>query len=248
MAERLGTRSSVSTGAGVDACSPRSAGWAWLGRVPYDRVLELQERIRDSVLRGDDSETLLLVEHPSVITLGRNANPDHVLVPSNLLDERGIALVRISRGGDVTFHGPGQLVGYPVFRTRDGVRRHVLEMGRAIVEVLDGLGIAGRWDDTHPGVWIGNEKICAVGIHVRRGVAIHGFALNVNIDLASFDAIVPCGLHGFGVTSIAKQLGTSPTMEEVAHRIVPAFEHCFGLRLQRIACSDSRLQIANADR
>jgi lipoyl(octanoyl) transferase len=124
----------------------------------------------------------------------------------------------------------------------------VIAMGQAIIHVLAELGLASRWDATHPGVWIGDNKICAVGIHVRRGVAIHGFALNVSVDLESFGAIVPCGLRAFGVTSIAKQLGTAPTMEEVASRAVLAFEHCFGLRLQRLELSDSRLQIANGDR
>jgi lipoyl(octanoyl) transferase len=231
---------------GNTAASP-VLGWAWLGRFPYSRALALQERLRDGVLRGEDSETLLLVEHPPVITLGRNANPAHVLASSRLLEAQGIDVVHVSRGGDVTFHGPGQLVGYPVFRTRHGVRNHVTAIGRAIIDVLAGLGLDSRWDEAHPGVWIGDDKICAVGIHVRRGVAIHGFALNVSVDLGGFEAIVPCGLRSFGVTSIAKQLGAPPTMEEVASRTVVAFEHCFGLRLQRLAPSDSRLQIANGD-
>jgi lipoyl(octanoyl) transferase len=235
------------SGAENEVHALRVLRWAWLGRVRYGQVLSLQERLRDGVLRGEDSEILLLVEHPPVITLGRNADPNHVLASPGELDERGVELVRIARGGDVTFHGPGQLVGYPVFRTRDGVREHVLAMGRAIIDVLAGLGLGGRWDESHPGVWIGDNKICAVGIHVRRGVAIHGFALNVNVDLRGFDSIIPCGLPSFGVTSIAKQLGSSPPMDEVVSRTVLAFERCFALRLQRIEASDSRLQIANGD-
>lgn len=235
------------SGAEGNTAVPPVLRWAWLGRIPYDRALALQERIRDGVLHGDGSETLLLVEHPPVITLGRNANPAHVLASSRLLEAQGIDVVRVSRGGDVTFHGPGQLVGYPVFRTRHGVRNHVTAVGRAIIDVLAGLGLDSRWDETHPGVWIGDNKICAVGIHIRRGVAIHGFALNVSVDLEGFAAIVPCGLRAFGVTSIAKQLGTPPAMEEVVSRTVVAFERCFGLRLQRLEPSDSRLQIANGD-
>ncbi len=227
--------------------TPRVLRWAWLGRVRYDRALSLQERLRDGVLGGEDGEALLLLEHPPVITLGRSADPTHVLASPAVLDERGVQVVRVSRGGDVTFHGPGQLVGYPVFRTRDGVREHVRAMGRAIVEVLAGLGLPSRWDECHPGVWIGDEKICAVGVHVQRRVAIHGFALNVNVDLESFKTIIPCGLSSFGVTSIAKQLGSSPSMEEVARRTVDAFERCFAVRLCRIAASDSRLQIPNGD-
>lgn len=235
------------TGEEAKPSAPRVLRWAWLGLVRYDRALSLQERLRDGVLRGEDSEALLLVEHPPVVTLGRSADPTHILASPEVLDERGVQVVRASRGGDVTFHGPGQLVGYPVFRTRDGVREHVRAMGRAIVEVLAGLGLPSRWDEAHPGVWIGDDKICAVGVHVRRRVAIHGFALNVNVDLESFNMIVPCGLSSFGVTSIAKQLGSSPSMEEVASRTVDAFERCFAVRLCRVAASDSRLQIPNGD-
>jgi len=235
------------TGVSADGRAPRFVRWAWLGRVPYADVLSLQEQLRDRILGGTAADTLLLVEHPSVITLGRNANQDNVLASPQWLEKCGIAMVRVSRGGDVTFHGPGQLVGYPVFRMRDGIRAHVFSMGRAIIEVLAELGIAGQWRESHPGVWLGDEKICAVGVHVRRGVAIHGFALNVNVDLSSFGAIVPCGLRASGVTSIAKQLGTWPTMEEVALRTVRAFERCFGVQMARIPASDSRLQIANGN-
>jgi lipoyl(octanoyl) transferase len=214
--------------------------------VSYAQVLALQESLRDRVLQGTERETLLLVEHPSVITLGRNANPDNVLLCPQSLRERGIEVVRVSRGGDVTFHGPGQLVGYPVFRMRDGVRAHVVAMGKAIIAVLAELGIEGEWRERHPGVWLGDEKICAVGVHVRRGVAIHGFALNVSVDLSSFAAIIPCGLRSFGVTSIAKQLsGLPPAMDEVALRTVRALERSFHVEMQGIPASDSRLQIAN---
>jgi lipoyl(octanoyl) transferase len=226
----------------------RPVRWAWLGLAPYAQVLSLQEEIREGILRGAGQETLLLVEHPPVITLGRNANPTNVLVPPSLLREREVQVVSVSRGGDATFHGPGQLVGYPVFRMCDGVRSHVATMGKAIITLLGELGIVARWRDDHPGVWLGDQKICAVGIHVRRGVAIHGFALNVNIDLGGFADIVPCGLRGFGVTSVAKHLGFSPPMDEVVKRAVRAFEQCFGIQMERIVPADSRLQIANGNR
>jgi lipoyl(octanoyl) transferase len=120
-------------------------------------------------------------------------------------------------------------------------------MGKAIIAVLAELGIAGAWREPHPGVWLGDEKICAVGVHVRRGVAIHGFALNVDVDLSSFASIVPCGLHSFGVTSIAKQVSKPPTVDEVVLKTVRAFERCFGVEMQGIPASDSRLQIANGN-
>jgi lipoyl(octanoyl) transferase len=222
-------------------------GWAWLGRAPYAQVLSLQERIRDGVIRGTGGETLLLVEHPPVITLGRNADPANVLASPQELRERGIPVVRISRGGDVTLHGPGQLVGYPVFRMQGGVRAHVTAMGKAIISVLADLGISADWRPSHPGIWLGEKKICAVGVHVRRGVAMHGFALNVNVDLSLFATIVPCGLRGFGVTSIAEVLGAAPGMDEMALKTVRAFERCFGVPMERISVSDSRLQTTIED-
>ena len=145
----------------------------------------------------------------------------------------------------MTFHGPGQLVGYPVLRMRDGVRAHVAAMGEVIIGVLSELGIAAHWRQSHPGIWVGDEKICAVGVHSRRGVAIHGFALNVSIDLRNFAAIIPCGLRGVGVTSIAAVLGAAPTMDEMAEKAARAFERSFGIHMERISLPDSRLQIAN---
>ena len=230
-------------GPGSGSSRPRVVSWAWLGRAPYAEVLGLQERLRDGLIRGDDCETLLLVEHPKVITLGRNANPANVLTSPQTLEQADIPVLRVSRGGDVTFHGPGQLIGYPVFRLPSGVRAHVVAMGMAIVAVLAELGISALWRDSHPGVWLGGEKICAVGVHVRRGVAIHGFALNVTVDLHGYSAIVPCGLREFGVTSIAKVLGSAPSMDEMAARTARAFERAFGIELR----SRSRLQIANGN-
>jgi len=222
--------------------------WAWLGRVPYLEALRLQEQTRERVREGSACDTLLLLEHPPVITLGRHANPGNVLAAPERLARDGIALVRTSRGGDVTFHGPGQLVGYPVFRLRHGIRAHVSAMARALVAVLADLHIAATWDESRPGIWVGNEKICAVGVHVRRGVAIHGFALNASVDLASFRAIVPCGLASAGVASIASLCGRTPSLAELAERVADACARAFALRTVRIHATSSRLQIASRDR
>lgn len=223
----------------------RSGEWAWLGRVPYEQALRLQEQIRDQVAAGTAAETLLLLEHEPVITLGRSADFANVLASPEELHRRGIAVVRTSRGGDVTFHGPGQVVGYPIFRLQRGVRAHVKAMADGILATLGALGIAGEWRDSHPGVWVSADKICAVGVHVRRRVAMHGFALNVNTDLAAFRTIVPCGLHHAGVTSMAKLLGTTFELETIALHVSRAFERSFGMGLVRISASSSRLQIAN---
>jgi len=228
----------------VIADERRPGEWAWLGSVPYDRALHLQEVVRDQVAEGSAADTLLLLEHEPVITLGRSADPANVLASPEELGRNGISVVRTSRGGDVTFHGPGQLVGYPVFRLHRGVRAHVKAMADGIIVALGTLGIEAEWRESHPGVWVGTEKICALGVHVRRHVAMHGFALNVSTDLAGFCAIVPCGLRDAGVTSIARLLGTAPELEPIAERVVHAFEQSFCMCLERISASSSRLQSA----
>ena len=206
--------------------------WLWLGRTPFDRTAALQERLRSDVLTGEGPETLLLCEHDPVITLGRNARAGNVLLPPEELARRGIAVRNASRGGDVTYHGPGQLVGYPVFRLRPGVVAHLEKMAAAIVEVLAALGISGRWRRDRPGVWVGDDKICAFGVHVRHRVAIHGFALNATTPGEAFAPIVPCGLPEGGVTSIARLRGSAPALEELAGATAVALGRSFGLPLR----------------
>lgn len=196
----------------------------------------LQERLRDAVLRGDGPETLLLCEHDPVITLGRRARPEHLLLPALQLRERGIAVATASRGGEVTYHGPGQLVAYPVLRVRRGVVAHVEAMARGVVQLLERLEIAGKWRRETPGVWVarseGEAKICAFGIHVRHRVAVHGLALNVSTDLRAFETIVPCGMPGAAVTSIARENGCAPAVEALAPLLAETLAGAFGLRLQ----------------
>jgi lipoyl(octanoyl) transferase len=207
------------------------AEWSWLGRVAYGPALELQEQIRNDILAGRRRETLLLLEHPAVITLGRHADPAHVLLSIPALRARGIDVYRTSRGGDVTFHGPGQLVGYPIFRLRRGVRAYLQAMATSIVEWLARLGLAAEWRASTPGVWVGFDKICAFGVHVRHGIATHGFALNLATDLDGFSAIIPCGLPTAGVTSLARQIGSAPPPEVVARSLIGLFEKNFGVQL-----------------
>jgi len=215
--------------------------------VPFLQALRLQEHVRAGVTAGDAPETLLLLEHEPVITLGRHAQPGNVLASPEQLAKDGVAVVPTSRGGDVTFHGPGQLVGYPVFRLPAGIKAHVLAMVGAIVDVLAELQIAAEWRASQPGLWVGREKICAVGVHVRRRVAIHGFALNASVDLAGFRAIVPCGLCGAGVTSIAKLRGSAPALDDLAARVANACTRSFAMGMKKISASASRLQVANRE-
>ncbi len=218
-------------------CHPEAdavADWTWLGRVPYGPALQIQEEIRDEILAGRRRETLLMLEHPAVITLGRHADPAHVLLPIPALRARGIDLCRTTRGGDVTFHGPGQLVGYPIFRLRRGVRAHMQAMATSIVDWLASLGLAAEWRGSSPGVWLGTEKICAFGVHVRHRIATHGFALNLATELDGFSTIIPCGLQTAGVTSLARQIGSAPPPEVVARSLIGLFEKNFGVQLREV--------------
>jgi lipoyl(octanoyl) transferase len=171
-------------------------------------------------LSGEGPETLLFCEHDPVITLCRSARPANVLASPAVLAQRGIALAQASRGGDVTYHGPGQLVGYPVVRLRGGVVDHMTAMARAIGSVLGDLGVTTAFRRDAPGLWTNDEKLCAFGVHIRNRIAIHGFALNVTTDLDAFDLIVPCGLADARVTSLVRLGVTSPPpLEFLAARI-----------------------------
>jgi lipoyl(octanoyl) transferase len=217
--------------------------WAWLGRVRFAPVAALQEAIRAEVLAGRSAGTVLFCEHDPVITLGRGARPEHVLFGDDELERRGIEVVRASRGGDVTYHGPGQLVGYPILRLRRGVVAHVEAMARAVIEVLAALGVTAEWRRESPGVWVGADKICAFGIHVRHGVAIHGFALNARTELGAFDTIVPCGLRANGVTSIERLVGHAPEPAALARAVAAASERAFSLSLHEHASDGEHVDL-----
>ncbi|HLK88823.1 MAG TPA: lipoyl(octanoyl) transferase LipB [Polyangia bacterium] len=187
--------------------------------MPFAETAALQERLRADLLAGAGPETLLFCEHEPVVTLGRSARPANVLASAAELARRGVTVAAASRGGDVTYHGPGQLVGYPVVRLRGGVVGHMTAMARAIARVLDQLGIAASFRRDAPGLWTNDEKVCAFGVHVRSRVAIHGFALNVTTDLRAFDLIVPCGLSGVRTTSLARRGVKPPPLASLAASI-----------------------------
>ena len=205
---------------------------AWLGRVGYRAAWELQEALRERVLDGADAECLLLCEHDPVITLGKSAREENVRADARTLAARGVERVASSRGGDVTYHGPGQLVAYPVVRLERGVLAHVEAMGRACCEVAAAHGVAARFAREPTGVWVGEgaraRKLAAFGVHVRRRVAIHGLALNATVALDAFDLIVPCGLCGIGTTSLAVEAGASPPPAELARPLGEALARALG--------------------
>lgn len=207
-----------------------------LGQVEYGPALRLQARKVAERKAGAIPDTLLLLEHPHVYTLGRNARKENLLVGAEWLAGMGAQVFETDRGGDVTYHGPGQLVGYPVLDL-GGHRRDISWYMRALEEVFILVGRdfgsdAGRCPGA-PGVWVGNDKLVAMGVHVSRWVTSHGFAFNVNTDLRYFDGIVPCGLRHKGVTSLKKLLGHEVEMEAALERVVERFGEVFGLEMER---------------
>jgi len=198
------------------------------GRVGYAEALTMQREAAARLRAGQGPETLFLLEHPPVVTLGRRAKDDgHLLFSRAQLEARGFEVVETDRGGDVTYHGPGQIVGYPIFdlrRRRSGPRDHLHHMEEVLIGVLtEHYGIDAFRDADHTGVWTPSGKIAAMGIRVSAGVSLHGFALNVERELAGFGVIVPCGIEGRAVANMADLLGEAPPMNEVMDHLEDAF-------------------------
>jgi lipoyl(octanoyl) transferase len=203
----------------------------WLGIIAYADGLRLQAELVRARRAREIPDQLLLLEHPHVITLGTSSNTNHVLVDEAQRALLGIELFDSGRGGDVTYHGPGQLVGYPIFDLkpdRCDLHRYVRDLETALIDALAELGLAAHRKAGLTGVWIGDEKIAAIGVRVSSGwITSHGFALNVCTDLSYFDAIVPCGIREHGVTSISRALGRAVSLTAVLPAIVRAFAHTF---------------------
>ncbi len=193
------------------------------GARPYGAVWELQRRIHAERIAGGCPDTLLLLEHEPVVTVGRNGSDANLLLPEPLLRARGIDLVRTDRGGDVTYHGPGQLIGYPIIDLKglhNDVHRFLREIEEAIIRTVARWGIAAGRNPGKTGVWVGDEKLASIGLKASHWVTMHGFALNVTTDLSAFDVIVPCGIAGCRMTSIERLCGRAIAMREVGEAIV----------------------------
>ncbi len=190
-----------------------------LGRRDYLEVLELQRQVRLDRLAGTEPEDiLLLVEHPSVYTLGRSTKESSLPVSIPMLEQAGAQVVEIERGGDVTWHGPGQLVGYPILdlsRHRQDLHWYLRQLERSLIRTLGTFGVDAETVQGKTGVWTSGRKIASMGIHVKQWVTMHGFALNIDPDLSWFDRIVPCGLDGVVMTSISRELGQPVGREDV---------------------------------
>lgn len=216
--------------------SPRLLECNWLGRVGYAEAVALQERTRDEIRAGLRCDRLLLLEHPPVYTLGRNASASDVVASREWLASRGIEVFEADRGGQVTYHGPGQLVGYPVVDLspdRQDIRRYVRGLEEVLVRTLSDYGLAaeGRREQPEIGVWVGDAKVASLGIHIKRWVTTHGFALNVTTDLSHFDGIVPCGLHGIRMGSIHSLSALRPDIEVVAGTVLTHFCDVLGYQV-----------------
>lgn len=197
--------------------------WSWLGRLGYAPAVEAMEARRARIAAGEAAEAILLCEHEPVITMGRGADSANVLFGRAELEARGVVVARSTRGGDVTYHGPGQLMVYPVVRLRRGLVAHLETVAGVLAEVAAELGAPGAaWRRQPAGLWLDGRKLAACGLHVSRGVAIHGFAFDVCTPPEAWRAISPCGL-GRGITiSLAEALGRpAPEVAQVAERVGP---------------------------
>lgn len=208
-----------------------------LMNLSYEEGVRLQRDLVEARRRGEIPDQLLLVEHPHVITLGVRVRDDrsHIVADAVTLASRGVTVHESGRGGDVTYHGPGQLVGYPILELPEGRRdlhRYVRDIEEALIRALASFGIEAGRVPKLTGVWVGDEKIAAIGVRVSRWITSHGFALNIDTDLDYFGLIVPCGITDKGVTSMAKVLGTAPPREAVEAAVVSAFAEVFGLEPQ----------------
>jgi len=204
-----------------------------LGTVPYRPTWELQDELATQRRERRIGDRLLLVEHFPVYTIGRGGDAANMLATPDRLRQIGAELIRIDRGGDVTYHGPGQIVAYPILELRDplDLRRYVRILEAAIIDTAAAFGVTSARLDGQPGIWVdGERKLAAIGVRVRRGVTTHGLALNVNTDLRWFDEMIPCGIPDKGVTSLARELGAQTPMEAVEDELASRLAEHFGLR------------------
>jgi lipoate-protein ligase B len=215
-----------------------------LGVVDYEEAWELQRRAVEARLAGETPDVLFLVEHPHVYTLGRGGHVENVLLDEASLAARGARVLWVDRGGDVTYHGPGQLIGYPIVhleRLGKDTHQHVRRIEEVLIRALADFGLEGHRDPAYTGVWVGDFKVAAIGVRVSRWVTSHGFALNVDPDLSYFANIIPCGIREKGVTSLARLLDRSVTRSEAEEAVLRHFADVFEVDLFTLAGTPCRL-------
>ena len=216
-----------------------------LGKCNYEKALEIQFRLLKKRQDGEIDDTLILVEHPAVITLGKSASMEHVVASEKELGREGIQRFETNRGGDVTYHGEGQIVGYPIINLIENkikVRSFVEKLEKLFVNILQDYGLEAIGSSKDIGVWVGNEKITAIGLAVKRGVTMHGFAFNVNTNLDHFQYIIPCGIRDKGVTTLEKLLGSPQDFAGMNQRVVEEFLNVYDYQtLQEITLEELNL-------
>jgi len=203
-----------------------------LGLTDYKTTWDLQRQLFDLRVAGKGSDVLILNEHNHVYTLGKSSNADHLLAGTSELRTRGAEVFQIDRGGDITYHGPGQLVGYPILDLNNyynDVHRYLREIEEVLIRTLSDFGITACRDSDYTGVWVGSDKIAAIGVKVSHWTTMHGFALNINTDLSYFDRIIPCGIFHRGVTSMQQILGKEISLTDVSQSITMHFGEVFGV-------------------
>ena len=222
-----------------------------LGQVAYREAYRLQTDLLSRRINGDIGDTLLLLEHPPTITVGKSGRVENILVSPAELAEKGIPLFFVDRGGDVTYHGPGQLVGYPIIDLKNrgkDLHQYVHNREEAVIRTLDDFGIRGGRDRSHRGVWVKQREIAAIGLRVSKWVTVHGFALNIDADLAPFSLINPCGFSDRGATSMAEVLGREIAMTAVTERLMARFAEVFQVRLETGSDNLARAVLNNKGR
>jgi lipoate-protein ligase B len=212
-----------------------------LGLVDYSEAWDLQKRLVDARVEDEIPDTLLLLEHPHVYTLGRSGHAENVLLDEAALATIGAQLFWVDRGGDVTYHGPGQLVGYPIVhlaRLGKDTHQHLRRIEDVLIRALGDFGLAGHREPEYTGVWVGDEKVAAIGVRVSRWVTSHGFALNVDPDLSYFANIIPCGIRQKGVTSLSRLLGRPVSRAEAETAVLRHFADVFEVVIDASATSE----------
>ena len=207
-----------------------------LGLIEYQEAYNLQRNLHRQRVEGKIPDVLLLLEHPPTITIGKSGTPDNVLVSRERLAREGISVFFTDRGGDVTYHGPGQLVGYPLVDLRQrgkDLHGYVKKLEEVILRILKDFSIRGDRDECHPGVWVDGEEIAAIGLSLRNWVSMHGFALNINVDLEHFSFVNPCGFSDRRVTSMSKILGSHVPMHEATNSLITHFCRVFDFPYQK---------------
>lgn len=200
------------------------------GRSGYRQMWDMQRTLYQRVLSENAGPYLILTEHDPVITIGKSGSRQNLLVNTRYLETRGIDVIENDRGGDITFHGPGQIVGYPIINLADfkkDIHWYLRSLEEVIIKTLDLFGLKSIRNDGLTGVWIENRKICAIGVKTSRWITMHGFALNVNTELDHFDLIVPCGIRDKSVTSISSELGNTIDLNDVMNKVISQFENVF---------------------